>query len=293
MTILQKLNHSPSPILLTGIPRSGTTLVCKLLNSLPDIVALHEPMDVMQFRGKTTGQIVHQINQFAYDNRKSILETRLAVSKHVNGLVPDNAIEGEIGGDIRKPHCSHGQIRIEKELNGDFSLAIKHNAAFTALLDQLTSRYHCFGIIKNPFTVLISWLTVDMAVHYGRTPVGEALDPGLKERLDGICDQLDRQIELIKWFFDRFQSCLQPDRIIRYEDVISTRGKCLKSIIPSAIHLNELLDFQTKYTLVTGEKIAIAGERILNSISSFSKHYSSPEIINEIETALSLHRKPG
>lgn len=292
MTILQKLNHSPSPILLTGIPRSGTTLVCKLLNSLPDIVALHEPMDVMQFRGKTTGQIVHQINQFAYDNRKSILETRQAVSKHVNGSVPDNAIEGEIGGEIRKPHCSHGQIKIEKELTGDFSLAIKHNAAFTALLDQLESRFLCFGIIKNPFTVLISWMTVDMAVHYGRTPVGEALDPGLMERLDGICDQVDRQIELIKWFFDRFQIYLPFDQIIRYEDVISTRGKCLKSIIPSAIQLNEHLEFQAKYRLVSSEKIALVGERILNSISSFSKHYTSLEIKNEIDIALNVHRKP-
>jgi len=29
--------------LLTGLPRSGTTLVCALLNRLPDTVALSEP----------------------------------------------------------------------------------------------------------------------------------------------------------------------------------------------------------------------------------------------------------
>src|SRR5262245_2561552 len=31
-------------VLVAGIPRSGTTLTCHLLNSLPDIVALHEPI---------------------------------------------------------------------------------------------------------------------------------------------------------------------------------------------------------------------------------------------------------
>jgi hypothetical protein len=31
-------------VVLTGLPRSGTTLVCRLLNKLPDTVALHEPL---------------------------------------------------------------------------------------------------------------------------------------------------------------------------------------------------------------------------------------------------------
>ena len=31
-------------IVLTGIPRSGTTLTCHLLNKVPNVVALFEPM---------------------------------------------------------------------------------------------------------------------------------------------------------------------------------------------------------------------------------------------------------
>ena len=37
-------------ILLTGIPRSGTTLCCSLLNRLPDVLALVEPLDMSALR---------------------------------------------------------------------------------------------------------------------------------------------------------------------------------------------------------------------------------------------------
>src|SRR5689334_16285425 len=36
-------------VLVTGLPRSGTTLTCHLLQKLPDTVALHEPMDFHKF----------------------------------------------------------------------------------------------------------------------------------------------------------------------------------------------------------------------------------------------------
>lgn len=37
-------------IILTGVPRSGTTLACLLLSKLPDVVALNEPMRTARFR---------------------------------------------------------------------------------------------------------------------------------------------------------------------------------------------------------------------------------------------------
>ena len=33
-------------LIITGIPRSGSTLTCSLLNRLPDVVALNETMNV-------------------------------------------------------------------------------------------------------------------------------------------------------------------------------------------------------------------------------------------------------
>jgi hypothetical protein len=40
---------SENDVVLTGLPRSGTTLTCHLLNKLPDTVALHEPMQGVDY----------------------------------------------------------------------------------------------------------------------------------------------------------------------------------------------------------------------------------------------------
>jgi len=42
---------NPHNIILKEIPRSGTTLVCHLINKLPNFVALHEPMLPSQYFG--------------------------------------------------------------------------------------------------------------------------------------------------------------------------------------------------------------------------------------------------
>ena len=38
-------------VVLTGLPRSGTTLACHLLNKLPDTVAVLEPFEAGRFAG--------------------------------------------------------------------------------------------------------------------------------------------------------------------------------------------------------------------------------------------------
>jgi broad-specificity NMP kinase len=55
--------------LITGIPRSGTTLCCKLLNQRADVVALHEPINPGAMPQSYTAKealdsIVVQIGQF-------------------------------------------------------------------------------------------------------------------------------------------------------------------------------------------------------------------------------------
>jgi hypothetical protein len=44
-------------VLITGTPRSGTTLVCHLLNQLPDTVALNEPMQPRHFNDEPDASV--------------------------------------------------------------------------------------------------------------------------------------------------------------------------------------------------------------------------------------------
>src|SRR6266849_5710798 len=135
-------------VLITGTPRSGTTLVCSLLNRLPDIVALHEPMNVWDFAECRDGsEIADLIKDFCTETRKSLHEHGFAVSKHAQGKIPDNVATDQVNrAGVRLRKREHGRVTIDKPLSHDFTLAIKHPGAFSALLETLVKGFECFAI---------------------------------------------------------------------------------------------------------------------------------------------------
>jgi len=76
-----------SNIILTGLPRSGTTLTCHLLNKVNNTVALHEPMTGSFAKGTTKQQICAEISEFFASSRKSILQNKKVLTKHASGRV--------------------------------------------------------------------------------------------------------------------------------------------------------------------------------------------------------------
>jgi len=231
-------------VLITGTPRSGTTLLCSLLNKLPDTVALHEPMNVWEFpKCPDAAAIADVIERFCSDTRKSLLEKGIAVSKHVGGLIPDNVAADQVNrSGTRLRHTEHGPVRIEKPLSEDFALAIKHPVAFTALLETLVNRFECVAIIRNPLSMLAScnslaWLNV----RNGHAPIGEKLDAKLQQELAAESDVFERQIHILEWFYKRFRQFLPHNAILKYEDVIASGGQQLASFFPQATSLDEHL----------------------------------------------------
>ena len=104
-------------IILTGIPRSGTTLTCHLLNKLPQTVALHEPMDVNRFsKLKSREVICQQIGLFFQEARASISSRKEVLSKNILGAVPDNPVgETRTQLGLRQSVCPLGLIKVKKK----------------------------------------------------------------------------------------------------------------------------------------------------------------------------------
>ena len=75
-------------VILTGIPRSGTTLACFLLNTLSDVVALNEPLEGLTARWRFHFLIRRRIDRFFAATRRSIRTRHTAISKHVGGELP-------------------------------------------------------------------------------------------------------------------------------------------------------------------------------------------------------------
>jgi hypothetical protein len=276
-------------IVLTGLPRSGSTLTCNLLNRCADTIALHEPIPMGQLAGEYTGDaLTDQIDRFFADTRQSLLQERRAVSKLVEGRVPDNTFGEARGGkdNLRRSLASHGEVRFEdKELTPDFLLAIKHNAGFAAMLDRLKERYPCYGIVRHPLAVLSSWNSVNLAVQQGHVPVGEQIDSELRGALERIADRTERQFYILEWFFERFARLLPRESILRYEDLIATGGKALAVVVPAAGELAEPLESRNVNTAYAAEQMRELGGKLLGRPGAFWEFYSR-ESVEEMLAAL-------
>ena len=221
-------------VILTGLPRSGSTLTCHLLNRCADTIALHEPIPLPALAQEHSGEaLVSCIGQFYQDTRHSLLAERRAVSKTIGGSVPDNTF-GEARSsrtNLRRSLAAHGEVSFAgKELTADFTLAVKHNAGFTALLEWLVPRFPCYGLIRNPLAVLASWNSVHLPVQQGHVTAGEQIDPELRAALSRLEDRHERQLHILDWFFARFARLLPRSSILRYEDIVASGGRALAPV---------------------------------------------------------------
>lgn len=232
----------PHDLVITGIPRSGTTLVCALLNELPDTVALLEPILMAPIVAARPAERAGLVEAFFDEQRRSLLAGGTALTKHLGGEVPDNPFEQRADGDAsrRRPVLVREHLRFDKPLTPDLTLCVKHPAGFVAMLPDLMSVFECVAVVRNPLSVLGSWNSVDVGVARGRVPVAERLDPTLAAELDAQVDTGARQVHLIGWLFERLRA-LPRERVLRYEDVVTTGGRALSVVVPAAATLDREL----------------------------------------------------
>ena len=247
--VLSILNGiSPRNIILTGLPRSGSTLTCNLLNSIQNVVALHEPITPQELAGTGTDDFIRRIVAFFDRQRHRILTEGRATSKAAEGKVPQNPLGDERQDGKRKPVLNSREIIVGNVDNRAFDLCIKQPAMFTARLPELVEVFDCYATVRNPLSVLLSWRDSGMAVAEGRAPAAEAADAGLAAKLDVALDVLDRQLILLDYFCARYRDYL-PGRTIRYEDVVASGGAALSTVVPAAAKLGEAFSSRNKLNL--------------------------------------------
>ncbi|MFI0398114.1 MAG: hypothetical protein ACH34X_03485 [Thiolinea sp.] len=270
-------------IILTGIPRSGTTLTCHLLNKLADCVALHEPIMPLELVPLARQAVVDHIVDFFAAQRQQIKNSGTAFSKSTGGKVPDNPMAGIDPRTGRRIRVLDGHvIHIDKELPADFYLVIKQPAFFTAILADLTQQasLSCFAVIRNPLSVLLSWNSVEMPVSRGRVPAAEAFSEGLVQLLDIEPDVINRQLILLNWFFEQYASYLKPQQILYYEKTVASKGQSLQCMVDSAKALNEPLKSQNANSLYSPAlKLELAERLLAQANHAFRLFYTDEDIL--------------
>ena len=277
--------------LLAGIPRSGSSLCCRLADKLPGFVGLSEPIGRdLSSSAADAETACRLIERFVEHTRARAISEGIVPTVQVDGRLDDDRVEGEAGDDgLRRQRGEQGEIALATALAPDFGLLIKHNALFAALLPHLAARFDCLAIVRNPLAVLASWQTVDLPVARGRIPAGEQFDDVLRAALDAEPDVLRRQVEVLNWFFQQYDTYLDAGKVIRYEDLIDTGGRVLYQALGDLQASPEALvsrNDNTAYDAVDFERLL---EALLERGGAWAEFYAASELA-AVADAMSARR---
>ena len=228
-------------ILLTGIPRSGTTLCCSLLNRLPDVLALVEPLDMSTLRAADSDEDrVRVISSYLAKVRLDV-QTKGEAPRQILTGEGTNTFSSQPTGKRSTAIIGSETVKLASAFSDGFTLVIKHPNLFVALLPVISRQFECFAMVRNPLAILASWNSLDHPLADGHAPMAEAFDNDLRLRLNEITNSSKRQVSLLDWYFSRFLEVLEPRRLLRYEDLIATQGRSLAVIVQAAHGLPNLV----------------------------------------------------
>ncbi len=281
-----KTSAVPNSVILTGLPRAGTTLTCKLLSEQENIIGLNEPI---AWRGLRTYQEgLERLNDRLGRFRHTLLTEGKAPVRGKDGKITDNHFERTEGA--RKRVIRRAEVYFDKPLTADFKLFVKHNSVFTQLLPDLMKTYPCYAIIRNPLAVLGSWSTVTIPVSRGTMRHLDVLNPKMQQQLDQMDDLLERQLFLLDFYFMRYAE-LEPDQVVRYESVIDTQGKVLEGMIGQPYVAHTILESKNVGKVYNRDQMLKMGEALLKSKDHHCWSFYQKE---EVEQLYQLYeQQPG
>ena len=177
-------------------------------------------------------------------------------------------------GRLRKPQVSQlTYARISKPLSENFTLVIKHPVFFMGLLPHLLQRISLYlplcGIRSRLSLPGTPWIC---RAILGGHPNAEAFVPELAAELDACPDRIDRQVLLLRWYFERLR-LLPRERVIRYEDLVASPGETLGKIIPAAASLKTPLQAYDPATRYAGVPLDDLRAQLKNVSASFRPFY--------------------
>ena len=217
--------------IITGIPRSGTSYLCRLLNNLLNCVVINEPAPI--FPPLTNDLIPWQIATFYQDLRRDILDGQPVENKVQDGQV----IEDTAVIDVRVPY----QAAVSRP---DFLLCTKNTLTYMARLSQLKQVLPDAPIIacvRHPIDTIASWKTSFPHLKQAAVtefPVGHVNDPFLAQwqrlRLAEIAatpNEVLKRALLWRYLADILLMNAHKVILIHYENLVTQPVSVLKRIL--------------------------------------------------------------
>ena len=291
MVVSASTGEAPKTWLLSGIPRSGSSLCCRLAAGLPDFVALSEPIArEASSKAETADAACDLIAAFVAQTRARALSAGRVPTIHVDGRLDEDRVARAPNGDtLRERRGERGEVEVGASLSPAFGLLVKHNALFAALMAELPLRFPCLAIVRNPVAVLASWRTVDLPVGRGRVPAAEQFDGELRRALDREHDVLRRQIAVLNWFYRQYRTHLSAAAVIRYEDLVASDGATLYRALGHAAPAPERLVSRNANPVYDQADVETVLSAVLDADRAWAPFYDEADCVAVAQAIRSGH----
>lgn len=225
-------------VILTGIPRAGTTLGCTLINNLSNSVCLSEPELINQVLhdAENAKDYIKSIEQIFADFRKLITTQRSVLNRVSYDGQPLTNYYTRNSDGLVQPLFQLCQEKVNIQ-NDSFHLVIKHNAHFLSVLAELVEydRFSIVVVIRNPISTILSWRSLNLPISIGRLPAAEKFWPSIREI---GCSSEDIMVKQVKIYEELCKTILAQRKqvvLLLYEDLIKNI-----SLVEKLFHQNLL-----------------------------------------------------
>jgi hypothetical protein len=206
-------------LFIVGIPRSGSTLMAALVDSLENSLCMSEPPELFI---EPSAESCSNYVKFAVDSldsyRSRVIAGDVIVDRrNADGAPTTNYMRKRFLGRGREFRPTKGLIDTAKYDKG-MLIAIKHNIPFLAVLpDLVRTDVPILGVVRNPVTTILSWAETGLPVAKGRMPSAAAFWPEINSIMDASETLEVGWARIYDALCERLLTCHIP--IFKYEDV--------------------------------------------------------------------------
>ena len=211
-------------LIITGLPRSGTSFLCSRINEVPNTAIINEPAEVFrELKGGNKDGLARLFTQYRND---------IGLGKPVYNKIK----EGKFIEDTRLEDSRSLHTHIVDDDN--FMLGIKNTLVFLAMLSMLVQykpRMKIIASIRHPYDCIGSWKGVsfphlqngkpDFLTDYATGPFAVKLPKVLKE------EEVDLRLAMLwQLLAQTIMSLKDKIHVVRYEDIVMKPDKAYKDI---------------------------------------------------------------
>jgi hypothetical protein len=213
-------------LIVTGIPRGGTTLAAALIDSCHNAICLSEPNHHVELleHAPTAGDFAAALSRDFTRLRQSLMAGGGVLDRRTTGGKPVTNYFAAADDPSRRTTTYDLQWRLGADLSDGFLLAAKHNALFASALEEIAAQpaFAVLAIVRHPADVIASWNSLRLPISEGRLPAAEKFWPEMRELSASSLPLFEKQVLIFETMCERFRRLSDRIDVLRFEDMVAT-----------------------------------------------------------------------